>query len=796
MTARFRTVRLRIPARLSPWLTALRAQCLRHPRLVVATLAVAAVPFWTATAALAWFTWDVTTNLPGRSEVASIGDMAQATVLFDAADKPVFTIFKEQRIEIPLDRVSPNLIKAVLSVEDQRFYDHAGVDVVRIAGAMVVNLRKGRLAQGGSTITQQLARQSFLTAERTPRRKIKEALLAALIERTYDKKEILQLYLNKVYFGDGFYGVEAAARGFFGKSASSLSVDEAALIAGIIKSPSTWAPTVNLDKAVARRNVVLQTMVESGAIDRATYDRVRQAPVALTNGLQRDEAFGQYFKEAVRRELVERFGWQRVSAGGLRVYTTIDPEMQQAAESLLEQQLTTIEKRTRYKHATRAALEQAGQLSERPTYLQGALVAVDPRTGFVRVMVGGRNFRESRFNRAIQARRQPGSAFKPFVYAAAIESGMTPGTLITNLDESVATPQGAWMPEDEHLETPEITVRTALRTSSNRAAVRVLETVGMRETMTYVNKLNFGQVPAVPSIALGAGEVTLQALTAAYAAFANGGSVVRPILIRRVEDREGNVLATEEPQLARAFSETTAFLMANMLSDVVNAGTGYRARASGFNLPAAGKTGTTNDYMDAWFVGFTPRLVAGVWVGFDQPQTIVASGYGGELAVPVWGDFMKVATKGDKPEWLKRPANIVAIDICRMSGKRPADGCQHVEVVKNGEQQIRSMVYTEYFISGTEPWDTCRLHQGAGMFQRMAGLFGGGRAPQPVDIQSTGLPSQGAETAPVAPQAESAPVTQAPTAGKGEPEKKKRGFWSRVFGRKERDEKEKKPQPQ
>jgi len=789
MAVNFRIARLRPPARLLQALSAVRRWCLDHPRLTTSSLVLAAVLFWTATGALAWFTWDVTTNLPGRTQVASIGEMAQATVLFDAAEKPVFTIFKEQRIEIPLARISPNLIKAVISVEDQRFYDHAGVDVVRIMGAMVVNLRRGRLAQGGSTITQQLARQSFLTLERTPSRKIKEALLAALIERTYTKEEILELYLNKVYFGDGFYGVEAAARGFFGKTSADLSVEEAALIAGIIKSPSTWAPTVNLEKAVARRNVVLQTMVESGAIDRPTYERARRAPVTLTNGLQRDEAFGAYFKEAVRRELVERFGWQRVSAGGLRVFTTIDRDMQQAAEQLLEQQLTAIESRSRYKHPKRADVERTAGADA--NYLQGALVAVDPQTGYVRVMVGGRNFRESPFNRAMQARRQPGSAFKPFVYAAALESGLTPGSLITNLEDPVETPEGGWMPEDEHLDAPAITVRTALRTSSNRAAVRVLETVGMRRTMSYVNKLNVGQIPAVPSLALGAGEVTLQALTSAYAAFANGGSVVKPLLIRRVEDHEGHVLASETPQLSRAFTETTAFLMANMLADVVNAGTGYRARATGFNLPAAGKTGTTNDYMDAWFVGFTPHLVAGVWVGFDQPQTIVSGGYGGELAVPAWGDFMKVATKGDKAEWLKPPSDVVPVQICRMSGKRPGEGCLHVEVVtKTGEHQVRSMVYTEYFKSGTEPWDTCRLHEGPGFSQRIAGIFGAGHAPQPVAIETTGLPPQPVQHAPAAAQTEAAaPAAVAPP----EPEKKKRGFWSRVFGKREKNPNEKDP---
>jgi penicillin-binding protein 1A len=788
--------------RVSAALAALRARILKYPRFALAALLTVSLVFWATTAALAWFTYDVTHNLPGRQQVAAIGDMAQATVLYDSADRPVFTIFKEQRIEVPLSQVSPNLIKAVLSVEDQRFFDHSGVDVIRILGAVVANIRHQRLTQGGSTITQQLARQSFLTLERTPTRKLKEAILAALIEGSYSKAEILQLYLNKVYFGDGFYGVEAAARGFFGKSSSSLSVDEAALVAGIIKSPSTWAPTVNLDKAVARRNVVLQTMLESRAIDRATYDRARQAEVTLENGLQRDEAYGPYFKEQVRRELVEKFGWERVSAGGLRVFTTIDAEMQQSAEAELERALNGIENRPRYKHPKRDAYVAAatGKGGAPPGYLQGAMVALDPQTGYVRVMIGGRHFRESRFNRAVQARRQPGSAFKPFVYAAAIEAGMTPATLLTNLDEPVETPQGGWVPEDEHLDTPAITVRTALRTSSNRAAVRVLETVGMEKAMGSIDRLSFGSVPHVPSIALGAGEVTLQSMTSAYAAFANGGNVVRPILIRRVEDREGTILLQETPQLTQVYSESTAFLMANMLADVVNAGTAYRARATGFNLPAAGKTGTTNDYVDAWFVGFTPRLVAGIWMGFDQPQTIVANGYGGELAVPAWGEFMKVATRGDKPEWLKRPANVVAVDVCRMSGRRPAEGCDHVDVVsKTGEVKTRSMIYTEYFVRGSEPYDTCPLHQDTGLLTRMAGLFGGER-PRPVDAQVEGVPERPKEPAVARPQEAPEAVVQ----GQPEPEKKKRGFWSRVFGRREKsdsDEKknerdQKKPDPE
>jgi membrane carboxypeptidase/penicillin-binding protein len=407
-------------------------------------------------------------------------------------------------------------------------------------------------------------------------------------------------------------------------------------------------------------------------------------------------------------------------------------------------------------------------------------------------MVGGRNFKESRFNRATQARRQPGSAFKPFVYASALESGISPGTMITDLDMPVDTPQGGWMPEDEHSSAGAMTMRTALRTSSNRAAVRMLNTVGLRQTVDYLNKLHMGQMPQVPSLALGAAEVTLQSLTAGFATFANRGEAPKPLLIRRIDDETGRTLAEEKPELTRAFTESTAFIVANMLTDVINAGTAYRARANGFNLPAAGKTGTTNDYVDAWFVGFTPKLVAGVWLGFDQPQTIVANGYGGEIAVPVWAEFMKVATKGDKAVWLQRPKDVTGVDICRMSGKRPAEGCSHVEVLNNnGEVQVRSMAYLEYFVRGTEPTETCDLHDTGNFFQRLAGAFKSGGDLAPVPVDQAGLPQHTPATPAQVEESkeraeEAAEKKQEAQAEADEP-KKKRGFWGRIFGSRKKD---------
>jgi membrane peptidoglycan carboxypeptidase len=307
-----------------------------HPNVLVALIVVVSLAFWTLSGSATWLSMDVMRDLPTGQQIAGIGNMAQATTLYDIADKPVFAVFKEQRIEVPLANVSPHLIKAIVSIEDQRFFDHRGLDLVRVGAAALANMRQGRAAQGGSTITQQLARQSFLTLDKTFRRKIRELIVAAAIERAYTKEQILELYLNKVYFGDGFHGVEAASLGFFGRHASELTVSQAALLAGLVQSPSTYAPTVNLARARSRRDVVLAAMFGTDAIDRPTYDAARRDPIRLRNALRGEEDFGLYFKEQVRRELVDRFGWDRVYQGGLKVYTTIDPAVQRAAEVLAE----------------------------------------------------------------------------------------------------------------------------------------------------------------------------------------------------------------------------------------------------------------------------------------------------------------------------------------------------------------------------------------------------------------------------------------------------------------------------
>ena len=596
-------------------------------------------------AAYGWFVIDLVGAVPSKKELLAFSDMASANILFDAADREVFTIAKEHRIEVPLAEISQNLIKAVIAIEDRRFFEHEGFDPIRIIGSAIAVARAGEAVQGGSTITQQLARQN-VGREKTLNRKLRELLFATQLEHHFTKDEILELYLNKVYFGNGLYGAEAASRGYFGKRASQLSLGEASLLAGLLKAPSSYDPSQAPQKAEARQTVVLRAMLESRAITREQYDTAFKTQIEIYDGLRAEEPYGQYFKDEVRRQLIEQFGNHRVEQGGLKVYTTIDPYMQRAADAAVDQSIADIEKSLPKTKTPRDPL-------------QAALIAIDPDTGAVRAMVGGRDFRASNFNRATRARRQPGSAFKPFVYAAAVEGGFGPDDLIEGLDDPIEASNVAWSPDDEHVGEEALTLREGLRLSSNRAAVRLLTTVGLKQTMKQAKNFGFDDLPAVPSVALGSGEVTLSSITAAYGAFANNGAVFHPHLVRRVVDRDGQVLYENQGTPQQAIRPVTAYLMADMLRGVIDGGTGYGVRQMGFSLPAGGKTGTTNDYHDAWFIGFTPSLVTGVWVGYDQPQTIRRNGYAAEIAVPMWTRFMKVATKGMKPAWVDRPRGAI-----------------------------------------------------------------------------------------------------------------------------------------
>ena len=666
-----------------------------------------AIAAWIVAGVVAVAAADVWFGTPSAKAIRDMGNLPTATTVLDKDGKPVFTVFKERRIAVRLADISPHLIHAVLATEDRRFYDHDGLDGWRIGGAFIANLRAGGRTQGGSTITQQLARKTFLRDDKTLRRKMREAFLAVRIEHMFSKDEILEIYLNKVYLGDGYYGVEAASRGYFGKPSKALTIDEAALMAGLIQAPSAYAPTAHAARAIARRAVVLQQMVEAGYLDAESARRLEKADVHLSNGFGGDRT-AQYFKNHIVRFLVDRFGWEAVSERGLRVYSTIDMRAQLAAEDAVAKGVASAEKMRGFK-APRRGDKDATAAKRAPAYLQGALVAIDPTNGEVRALVGGRSFEESQFDRATQARRQAGSAFKPFVFAAAIEGGATPATVLTDLDDTVMVPDGPWRPADGHSSLESMTMRTALRISSNRAAVQVLQNVGIPRAVAYASRMGL-EAPSVPSLVLGTGDVTVLSMATAYGTFANGGWMRPPVFIRKVEDRDGKVLFRDDSHASQAITAETAFLMANMLADVVNRGTGYRARQAGFRYQAAGKTGTTNDYRDAWFIGFTPALVASVWVGFDDPKTIVPGGYAGDIAAPIWGRFMQQAVTTDAG-WIKRPSGIVSEEICRESGLLPTEGCYRATVIKpDGTDTGQPVVGAEYFRRGTEPSEYCTIH--------------------------------------------------------------------------------------
>ena len=601
------------------------------------------------------------------------------------------------------------------------------MDPVRIAAAAWRNFRAGRIVEGGSTITQQLARAS-LSSERTYDRKIREILLAAQLEQRYTKAQILEQYLNTVYLGDGYYGVEAASQGYFGKPASDLEPHEAALLAALVRSPSTDAPSAGSARTIRRRNLVLRLMRDQGLLSAVAYQQESAAPLiaAQRSGESPSSAItdtvgdsGLYFQEELRRQLFALFGADRVLRGGLRVYSTYDPELQREAESAV---LTRIAEIVKSRPAARD--------------LQGSFVAMDPATGDVRALVGGSDFKSSSFNRATQARRQAGSAFKPIIYAAALERGYSPGTLLHDLDAPIASGNGTWLPGGGH-EEAEYTLRGALKVSSNRAAAQLLQQIGISTAIYYAQRLGIeSQLPMVPSLALGTGDVTLLGLTTAYSAFANQGSVASPRLITRVEDSGGVTIYTAGERHRQAISPTTAYLMSSMLSDVISGGTGSAARAAGFKFAGSGKTGTTDNYADAWFVGYTPHLVAGIWFGLDRPAPIMRGGFAGVVAVPAWGRFMRAATAHDKPDWYAMPADVEKVAICRLSGARATDACRHqadvYTVARDGappqlvpvdalfdrddQKAVRTLaageppVYEDLFAVGSVPAEICPLH--------------------------------------------------------------------------------------
>ncbi len=595
-----------------------------------ALLAVAAV----GVAAL-WAFTILPRSLPSVTALETLQPI-QGTKVYDDNDEPLTELHVERRIFVPLTQIPQSLRDAVIATEDHRFYSHWGIDPIGIARAVVQNYRRGRIVEGGSTITQQLTKVLFLTPDKSLERKLKEAVLALELERRYSKDRILEMYLNQVYFGHGAYGVEAAARTYFGKSVSELNVREAALLAGLPRAPSSYSPFDHAEVAKRRREVVLRRLVEYGSLKDDEAKRLMKSDLGLIPP-ERRRTTGQYFLDYVQQTLEAKYGADLVFKGGLNVYTTLNPVMQLAAEQSLREGLKALE--------GRAAKARPGEHPE------GAVVTVEPQTGYVKAMVGGYDFFRSEFNRAVQAKRQPGSAFKPFIYIAALEAGLTPATRIDDspVSYAVGSDGQAWKPENyDRKFRGSTTLQQAIEESINVVTVKVQERIGLNRTIQVARRLGVTSPLDINlSLALGTSDLSLIELTSAYSALANQGVWMPTVTIRYVTDTQGKLLEEHVPEGREALSPEHAYVITHMLRGVVERGTGRAAKALG--RPIAAKTGTTNDYSNAWFIGFTPRLATGVWVGYDRPRSLGRDETGSRVAVPIWIAYMGKVL-GDSPK--------------------------------------------------------------------------------------------------------------------------------------------------
>ena len=647
-------------------------------------------------------------------------DPDQASKVFAADGRLITDLGGERRTVVPIEQISPAVLAAFLSVEDKRFYAHHGIDWIRVLGAAKGIILSGRISGGASTITMQLAGNLWPDRldrrDRSPRRKIREAQVALELENQYSKDKILELYLNQIDLGNRAFGVEAAAQRYFGKSARDLNVAEAAMLAALPKGPSQYNPRKYRPRAIQRRNLVINLMRDNGVLTDEEAERWKAYPLVLSSRSDFSEV-APYFTEYVRQLMSARFGTE-IYTSGLRIYTTLDLDIQQAAERALEAQAQAIENGTYgpYPHKTYAQYlqERADKDDQEPPssspYLQGLVVSLDPKTGFIRAMVGGRDFEDSKFNRAVQARRQPGSTFKPFVYSAALRAGHPLSEIL--VDEPLSVPnmgpnQEPWEPQnyDNQFRGP-LTLRQALTTSNNIITIRLgMEELGEQAVIDEATRYGITTpIKPVPSIHIGSEVVQPLELVAAYTAFANLGNRVMPTAILRVEDRQGNILWQPQPRTTSVMPRNQAWLMVDVLRDIIRNpnGTAYGAvtRDAGLKIPAGGKTGTTDDGTDVWFVGFTPDLVTGFWMGLDKPERIKFNAAGGLLAAPAWAAMMRdiYDRRTTPPDPWPRPDSLAIAEIDRSTGELAWPYCP------------RELHFVESYLPGTEPKEYCHLH--------------------------------------------------------------------------------------
>ena len=643
-------------------------------------------------------------------DMKNVGEMPERNTVYDVDGKIYSRLAGANRLKVSLSEVSPYFIAAVLAREDTRFYEHKGIDWRGVLRALTRDILSRSAKEGASSLTMQLARNSLPLGGRTFSRKLLEAMVALRIERDFTKQQILELYLNRIYFGTGCYGVETASQAYFAKNASKLNLSEAALLAGLIRSPNRFSPLKNPEGAATQRNAVLDRMVALKKITLAQAGEAKKAKI-VTHPKRMPQVQENYAMDAVQRALSLILTQDQMDDGGLSIYTTLDPSAQNSAQDALETQLSKIEHQSNFHHPTKTEYKapEKGEGDSAMPYLEGAVVVIDNASGGIRALVGGRDYGQSKFNRALApANRQVGSAFKPFVYAIAFSHGLLPGAAISDgpIQPGEIDGAGNWSPANsDGTYGGTMPCSYGLVHSRNTMSVRVGQFAGLDAVQKIANNLGIAQnVPHGPATYIGSFETNLKDLTAGYTVFPNAGVRKQAYIIERIDDQQHKPIYLAAHISSQSLDPGAAWMTSQVMEDVLTKGTAASARTLGFKLPAAGKTGTTNDYKDAWFVGYTSTLTCGVWVGFDQPTTIVAHGYGAALALPVWTQVMNKASRHYPADPLQPTMPIQRATVCSISNQLATTGCMAAGTAYDVDLPVSRIPVAACQVHGGSQW--------------------------------------------------------------------------------------------
>src|SRR5437764_1836440 len=674
-------------------------------------------------------------------DMKTVGEMPERSTVYDVDGKIYSRLAGANRLKVSLSEVSPQFIAAVLAREDTRFYDHKGIDWRGVLRALSRDIVSMSAKEGASSLTMQLARNSLPLGGRTFSRKLLEAMVALRIEREFTKQQILELYVNRIYFGTGCYGVETASQAYFGKDASKLNLSEAALLAGLIRSPNRFSPLKNPEGAAIQRDAVLNRMVELRKITSAQAEQSKKMKV-VTHPKRMPQIQENYAMDAVQRGLSLILTQDQMDDGGLSIYTTLDPSVQNAAQDALETQLSKIERQSNFRHPSKTEYKppENGEGDAAMPYLEGAVVVIDNASGGIRALVGGRDYAQSKFNRALApANRQVGSAFKPFVYAIAFSHGLLPGAAISDdpIQPGEIDGAGNWSPANsDGTYGGTMPCSYGLVHSRNTMSVPVGQFAGLDAVQKVANNLGIAQnVPRGPATYIGSFETNLKDLTAGYTVFPNAGVRKQAYIIERIDDQQHKPIYLAAHISSPALDPSAAWMTSQLMEQVLTSGTAASARSSlGFRLPAAGKTGTTNDYKDAWFLGYTSTLTCGVWVGFDQPTTIISHGYGAALALPVWTQVMNKAAQHYPADPLQPKMAIQHATVCSTSSQLATTGCMSAGTAYDIDLPADKVPTAACGVHGGEQWPFAQQFQGlpqkaatfpGRFFKSFRKLFGG-----------------------------------------------------------------------